>query len=172
MARPTFKQWWTKKIPPVIERSTYVLVANLFVILLIWQWQPMPGVIWDIQWAPAQTALWVLFGLGWLLIVFASLLINHFDLFGTPGPRSPERRLVLARERFVDGGRFPPQAVAAGPDTGQLSAVRRLHGQVRAHFTLGSGAFDGVTAATTSPRKYRFTFGDVAGGSHHWLAIR
>ncbi len=83
MARPTFKQWWTKKIPSVIERSTYVLVANLFVILLIWQWQPMPGVIWDIQWAPAQTALWVLFGLGWLLIVFASLLINHFDLFGT-----------------------------------------------------------------------------------------
>ncbi len=83
MARPTFKQWWTKKIPSVIERSTYVLVSNLFVILLIWQWQPMPGVIWDIQWAPAQTALWILFGLGWLLIVFASLLINHFDLFGT-----------------------------------------------------------------------------------------
>ena len=83
MARPTFKRWWTKAVPEPIERSTYVLVSNLLMILLLWQWQPMTGVIWEVPWAAGQTVLWALFALGWLLIVFASLLINHFDLFGT-----------------------------------------------------------------------------------------
>ncbi len=83
MARPTFKRSWTKTVPTVIERSTYVLVSNLLIVLLLWQWQPMPGVIWDVQAPAVRTVLWAIFGLGWLLIVFASLLINHFDLFGT-----------------------------------------------------------------------------------------
>ena len=83
MARPTFKRWWTKTVPEPIERSTYVLVSNLLMILLLWQWQPMTGVIWEVPWGAGQAVLWTLFALGWLLIVFASLLINHFDLFGT-----------------------------------------------------------------------------------------
>ncbi len=83
MARPTFKRWWTKLVPVPIERATYVLVSNLFMVLLLWQWSPMPSVIWDVQAPAAQVVLWALFGLGWLLIFIASLLINHFDLFGT-----------------------------------------------------------------------------------------
>ena len=83
MARPTFKRWWTKFVPEPIERATYVLVSNLLMVLLIWQWSPMPGVIWDVQAPTAQVVLWSLFGLGWLLIFLSSLLINHFDLFGT-----------------------------------------------------------------------------------------
>ena len=83
MARPTFKQRWTKTVPEPIERSTYVLISNLLMILLLWQWRPMPGVIWDVGAPAIRTFLWIIFGLGWLLVVFASLLINHFDLFGT-----------------------------------------------------------------------------------------
>ncbi len=83
MARPTFKRWWTTIVPTPIERSTYVLVSNLLVILLFWQWQPMTGVIWEVEASGARTILWAIFGFGWLLVVFSSLLINHFDLFGT-----------------------------------------------------------------------------------------
>lgn len=83
MARPTFKRWWTKLVPPVVERSTYVLVSNLILMLVVWQWQPLPHTLWDVQAPLARGALWALMGGGVLLIVFASLLINHFDLFGT-----------------------------------------------------------------------------------------
>ena len=83
MARPTFKRWWTGIVPSTVERSTYVLVSNLFVMLLLWQWRPMTGVIWQVEASAARTTLWAIFGFGWLLIVFSSLLINHFDLFGT-----------------------------------------------------------------------------------------
>ena len=83
MARPTFKRHWTKIVPVPIERSTYVLFSNLLMILLLWQWRPMPGVIWEVEAPLVRTVLWSVNGLGWLLIVFASFLINHFDLFGT-----------------------------------------------------------------------------------------
>ncbi len=83
MARPTFKRWWTTIVPTTIERSTYVLVSNLLMILLLWQWSPMTGVIWEVEVSAARTVLWTIFGFGWLLVVFSSLLINHFDLFGT-----------------------------------------------------------------------------------------
>ena len=83
MARPTFKRWWTKIVPSPIERSTYVLVSNLLMILLLWQWRPMPGVIWDVQASVFREVLWAIFALGWLLVVLASFLIDHFDLFGT-----------------------------------------------------------------------------------------
>ena len=83
MARPTFKRWWTRFVPTPIERSTYVLVSNLLMVLLLWQWQPMQGVVWEVQSSAVATTLWALYGLGWLIIVFSSLLINHFDLFGT-----------------------------------------------------------------------------------------
>jgi len=83
MARPTFKRWWTRIVPAPIERSTYVLASNLVLVLLLWQWRPLPGVLWDVRGTVAEPVLWSLFGFGWLLIVFASLLIDHFDLFGT-----------------------------------------------------------------------------------------
>jgi protein-S-isoprenylcysteine O-methyltransferase Ste14 len=83
MARPAFKQVWTRFVPKEIERSTYVLVSNLMLALLMWQWRAMPGVIWDIQNPVGRGALWALFATGWLLVPLVSLMINHFDLFGT-----------------------------------------------------------------------------------------
>ena len=83
MARPTFKQWWTRFIPREIERSTYVLVSNLLMILLMWQWRALGVTIWDVHAPALRIALHALFAIGWLMVPAVSLLINHFDLFGT-----------------------------------------------------------------------------------------
>jgi methanethiol S-methyltransferase len=82
MARPPFKRWWTRIIPTPMERSTYVLFSSLALLVLFVYWQPMGGVIWDIQNPIGQILLLEVFILGWLLVLIATFLINHFDLFG------------------------------------------------------------------------------------------
>jgi protein-S-isoprenylcysteine O-methyltransferase Ste14 len=83
MARPAFKEWWTRFVPTPVERSTYVLVSNLLMILLMWQWRPLGGVVWDVTHPVGQGVLYGLFALGWLMVPAVSLLIDHFDLFGS-----------------------------------------------------------------------------------------
>lgn len=82
MARPGFKKWWTKIIPEPIERSTYVLLASGVLVLLMWQWQPMPEVLWSVENEIGKWVLWGLFGLGWGLVVYTTFLISHAHLFG------------------------------------------------------------------------------------------
>ena len=82
MARPVFKSWWTKIIPEQAERSTYVLLSSLCLILLVWQWQPMGGFIWRIEEPIVKTILTVLFIIGWMIVLISTFMINHFDLFG------------------------------------------------------------------------------------------
>jgi protein-S-isoprenylcysteine O-methyltransferase Ste14 len=82
MARPGFKRIWMRLVPATIERSTYLVLANLVTMLLIWQWQPIDAVVWNVQQPLLRTALWVLFAAGWLAVPLVTLLINHFDLFG------------------------------------------------------------------------------------------
>jgi protein-S-isoprenylcysteine O-methyltransferase Ste14 len=82
MARPVFKRWWTRFVPPPIERSTYVLLASLVLLLLYWQWRTLPAVIWDVTSPAARLGLHVLFWLGWATVLAATFMINHFDLFG------------------------------------------------------------------------------------------
>jgi protein-S-isoprenylcysteine O-methyltransferase Ste14 len=82
MARPTFKQWWTRLVPHEAERSTYVLFTNLALILLFWQWRPMGIVIWDVTDPVGRGLLYALFASGWLTVLVTTFLINHFDLFG------------------------------------------------------------------------------------------
>ncbi|MFP3854897.1 MAG: methanethiol S-methyltransferase [Anaerolineales bacterium] len=82
MARPAFKRWWTKIIPKSIERSTYVLFASLTLVLLFWQWRPLPAVLWDVQIQWLRVLLWALFGLGWGIVLAATFMISHTHLFG------------------------------------------------------------------------------------------
>lgn len=82
MARPAFKNWWTKIIPEPAERSTYVLLSSLCLVLLVWQWQPMGGFIWRVEEPVAKTILTALFITGWLIVLLSTFMINHFDLFG------------------------------------------------------------------------------------------
>jgi protein-S-isoprenylcysteine O-methyltransferase Ste14 len=82
MARRQFKQWWTRYVPQSVERSTYVLFATLALALLIWQWRPMPAVIWHIADPRIATAVTGLSFVGWLIVLTSTFLINHFELFG------------------------------------------------------------------------------------------
>jgi protein-S-isoprenylcysteine O-methyltransferase Ste14 len=82
MARPTFKAMWTKVVPQAAERSTYVLFSSVAMFLLFWQWQPIGGVIWNIENAYGRITLYVLYALGWVTVLVTTFLINHFDLFG------------------------------------------------------------------------------------------
>jgi protein-S-isoprenylcysteine O-methyltransferase Ste14 len=82
MARPQFKEWWTQFVPATVERSTYVLLASCALILLFWQWRPIPTVVWEV--ADPKLAMTIIGGslVGWLLVLASTFMINHFELFG------------------------------------------------------------------------------------------
>jgi len=82
MARPAFKRWWTQYVPKPVERSTYVLFSSLALITMFVFWQPLGGTIWQVENPVGAAILYALFGCGWLLVLVATFLINHFDLFG------------------------------------------------------------------------------------------
>jgi protein-S-isoprenylcysteine O-methyltransferase Ste14 len=83
MARRGFKRWWTRIVPPAIERSTYVLAATLALAYLLKEWRPIAEpVIWRVENPAAVNAIWAIFWLGWGVLLLATFLINHFELFG------------------------------------------------------------------------------------------
>jgi protein-S-isoprenylcysteine O-methyltransferase Ste14 len=91
MARPAFKRWWTRMVPQPVERTTYVLFASLALLLLYWQWQPMPAVVWSVSDPVGAFLLQAVCWTGWALVLVSTFLINHFELFGL--------RQVVARLR-------------------------------------------------------------------------
>lgn len=82
MARPWFKDWWTTYVPRPIERSTYVVAASLILMLLYWQWRPMPSVVWQVDNTLGRGVLWALYFSGWAIVFYSSFVIDHFELFG------------------------------------------------------------------------------------------
>jgi methanethiol S-methyltransferase len=82
MARPAFKRWWTQTIPPAAERSTFVLCASALLALIVWQWRPLPGVVWEVKSPIGVAVLHGLYFLGWGIVLYATFLIDHFELFG------------------------------------------------------------------------------------------
>jgi protein-S-isoprenylcysteine O-methyltransferase Ste14 len=82
MARKPFKRWWTQFVPTAIERSTYVLLSSLALILVFWQWRPIPAIVWEVSDPTLAAALLGLSLMGWVIVFLSTFLINHFELFG------------------------------------------------------------------------------------------
>ena len=82
MARPAFKKWWTSIISPAVERSTFVLLTSLILLLIFWQWQPIKSVVWEAHNETVAMILSGVFFFGWLVVFLATFMINHFELFG------------------------------------------------------------------------------------------
>lgn len=82
MARPAFKRWWTRLVPKAAERSTYVLFSSLALLLLFWLWQPIGAEVWRVEAPVGQALLYAGYAFGWILLLVATFLIDHFDLFG------------------------------------------------------------------------------------------
>lgn len=100
MARRRFKTWWTRIIPPAAERSTYVLQSSLLLVLIFWQWQPIPNLIWSVT-GYGRYAWHAIHGLGWAIVLAATFLINHFELTGLQQVFSHLRDTKAAPVRFV-----------------------------------------------------------------------
>lgn len=82
MARPGFKRWWTTVIPHSAERPTYVLLATAALALLLWQWRPMPEIVWRVADPQLAAGLIGLSLTGWLIVLLSTFMISHFELFG------------------------------------------------------------------------------------------
>jgi protein-S-isoprenylcysteine O-methyltransferase Ste14 len=82
MARQGFKRWWTQFVPPSVERSTFVLFSSLALLLLYWQWRPIPAPIWTVQNPLIAAALVAISLFGWGLLVLSTFMLSHFELFG------------------------------------------------------------------------------------------
>ena len=82
MARDRAKALITRVVPPAAERTTYVLAADALLALVLWQWRPIAGSVWDVNAQPWREVIWVGYGLGWLIAVAATFMIDHFDLLG------------------------------------------------------------------------------------------
>ncbi|WP_024510418.1 methanethiol S-methyltransferase [Bradyrhizobium sp. ARR65] len=82
MARRGFKEWWTQYVPKSAERSTYVLLASLCLMLLFWQWRPIPAIVWQAEDPDLAAAVATMSFIGWVIVFTSTFLINHFELFG------------------------------------------------------------------------------------------
>ena len=82
MARQGFKRAWTKIVPKQVERSVFVLFASVALLIMFRLWQPIDGTVWSVQNSMAANALWLVFWLGWGMVLISTFLINHFELFG------------------------------------------------------------------------------------------
>lgn len=100
MARKGFKRWLAAVIPTSVERSTYVLLSSLVLVLMFWLWQPMTLTVWEVETTWARGLLIGLFWLGWGIALLATFLIGHFELFGLKQPIDRWRRATPQAPEF------------------------------------------------------------------------
>jgi methanethiol S-methyltransferase len=100
MARPQFKRWWTRFVPLPVERTTYVLLASLALVLLYWQWRPIPEPLWSLSNPAGVMLMQATFWLGWVIVLVSTFLINHFELFGLRQVYAHVTRCALPPPQF------------------------------------------------------------------------
>lgn len=100
MARQGFKRWWTRIIPASIERSTYVLLSSLALLLLFWQWRPMGPVLWDVSGSMTGQILIGVSLAGWAMVLISTFLLDHFELFGLKQVTAAFRGSPVAESRL------------------------------------------------------------------------
>ena len=106
MARPAFKRWWVQFVPETVERSTYVSLSSLALLLLFWYWQPLGGVVWATENTAVLAMLYGAFAAGWMIVLVSASLINHFDLFGLRQVWLAFRGRPYTRLRFATPGLY------------------------------------------------------------------
>lgn len=104
MARSVFKAGITRVVPPVLERSVFCLASAAVLVALYCLWQPMTGLVWDVQSSGGQMALWLLFAVGWLIVLVSTFLLNHFELFGLAQPWRTLRGTAAPADTFATPG--------------------------------------------------------------------
>src|SRR5262249_40095276 len=119
------KRWWTRFVPISIERSTYVLLASLVLILLFWQWRPIPQIVWQITDPQIAAAVMALSFLGWLLVLVSTFLINHFELFGL------HQVAITLAGRTMPAPHFDAAALQGGAASDLSRLYRRILGGSR-----------------------------------------
>lgn len=100
MARPAFKRWWTRFVPHAVERTTFVLLTSLVLILLFWQWRPILVPVWSVTSPAGILAIQIVFWLGYGLVLLSTFLLNHFELFGLRQVWARLRGHTLPEPRF------------------------------------------------------------------------
>jgi len=106
MARPAFKRIWTMMVPKAAERSTYILMTCVALILIFVFWQPMPTRVWNVTGTISGTALAALFWVGWLVVLTSTFMIDHFDLFGLKQIYANLRTRKSTHPRFIKVGLY------------------------------------------------------------------
>jgi protein-S-isoprenylcysteine O-methyltransferase Ste14 len=100
MARQGFKLWWTQFVSPAVERTTFVIAATLALMLLLWQWRPLPTIVWETTDPLAAIALTGLSLAGWVIALASTFMINHFELFGVHQVVNNLARRQIGAARF------------------------------------------------------------------------
>jgi len=101
MARRGFKQWWTRVVPSAVERSTYVVATCAVLALMFWFWVPVGSpLVWQVENRAGVALLWSVFGLGWVMVLVSTFLINHFELFGLQQVFARLMQRTLPEARF------------------------------------------------------------------------
>jgi protein-S-isoprenylcysteine O-methyltransferase Ste14 len=141
MARPGFKRWLTRFVPRPAERSTYVLLSNVALLVLFWQWRPLGGVVWEVPGEAARAAVSAVFAAGWLMVLVATVVINHFDLFGLRQVWLAFRGVPYTPLRFTTPG--PYRLVRHPLYVGWLTAFWAAPTMTAAHllFAVGTTAY-------------------------------
>jgi len=106
MARRGFKAWWTRIVPEETERPTYVLASSVSLWLLYAFWQPLPDVVWEVTGSVGSVSLWAVYGFGWALLLYATALVDHFELFGVSQAIRGLKGRTPAPPRFVTPGLY------------------------------------------------------------------